>query len=287
MSTKSHTVTIRGKEIQGDKLLKTGIRRFIVTLQVLVHRKPKIEVPLGYERVKSEFSKPRQSADALYRSFIEAQINQHNETEYRMLELGCGDGSKSRVAELEPKKTIKVHYIGVDLSVKDMRFSKNVNAVLLQNDAVSFMNSHKGEKFNLVMSHSLLEHTNDDIELVRKSIEMIREEGVIIHVVPGSAALFAYPLHGIRHYTTNLLKSLIVSEKSKDLLFVCYASGGWLQSISWGLLRGFPSLLKSNLDFSNSKFGKRILRMSISVDNLLPSKAGIFYALVIKSNSKY
>jgi 2-polyprenyl-3-methyl-5-hydroxy-6-metoxy-1,4-benzoquinol methylase len=106
---------------------------------------------------------------------------------YRVLELGCGNGTVLRILQ-NACPTAKV--IGMDLFLEGLRFAKNrSNCLLIQGD----MRKHPfGEtKFDLIGCFDVLEHLRDDVEVLRGIHALLAPGGALFLTVPAHMSLWS------------------------------------------------------------------------------------------------
>jgi SAM-dependent methyltransferase len=115
--------------------------------------------------------------------------------EIRVLEIGCGSGTLTR---LLAEAGYRGEYVGVDIAD---RFDRTEQAEFcrqfFRTDAHSF--DPEGQ-FDLIISVSALEHIPDDRLLIRRLTTFVAPGGLQLHFVPSACGLFAYLWHGYRQY---------------------------------------------------------------------------------------
>ena len=116
----------------------------------------------------------------------------------RVLEIGCGSGSLTRIlGELG----YSGHYVGVDIGDRfDRRPQPGFEKSFVQADARQFGTK---EIFDLVISVSALEHIPDDIQLTPRLAGYVAPGGLQLHFVPSAWGLPVYLWHGYRQYTVS------------------------------------------------------------------------------------
>lgn len=128
----------------------------------------------------------------------------------RVLELGCGSGSLTRIlAEIG----YSGQYVGVD--VRD-RFDRTVQPefekAFICGDVCAFQTE---ATFDLVISVSVLEHVSEDHRLTLRMDEFVSPGGVQLHFVPSGWGLFVYLWHGYRQYTRASLAERFSPEQAE------------------------------------------------------------------------
>jgi len=114
----------------------------------------------------------------------------------RVLEIGCGSGSLTRIlAEIG----YSGQYVGVDI---DDRFDHTVQPGFEKTFVHTDVNQFKPEgKFDLVISVSALEHIPNDHQITKRLAGFVGSGGLQLHFVPSGWALLVYLWHGYRQYT--------------------------------------------------------------------------------------
>lgn len=134
----------------------------------------------------------------------------------RVLEIGCGSGSLTRIlGELGYSGS----YVGVDI---DDRFDRTpqpeFSKIFERTDARQF---RAEQSFELVISVSALEHIPEDIQVIRQLDRNVAPGGLQLHFVPSAWGLPVYLWHGYRQYT-----AASIAERFDPRTTVIYAMGG-------------------------------------------------------------
>lgn len=134
----------------------------------------------------------------------------------RVLEIGCGSGSLTRIlAELG----YSGQYVGVDI---DDRFDRTQQPEFEKTFVHTDVRRFKPEgKSDLVISVSALEHIPEDIQLTAHLGEYVAPGGLQLHVVPSAWGLPVYLWHGYRQYT-----AASIAERFDPRKTVVFAMGG-------------------------------------------------------------
>ncbi len=134
----------------------------------------------------------------------------------RVLEIGCGSGSLTRIlAELG----YSGQYVGVDI---DDRFNRIVQPEFEKTFVHTDVNRFKPEgKFDLVISVSALEHIPDDHQIIKRLAGFVGIGGLQLHFVPSGWGLPVYLWHGYRQYTVASLVERFDPHKT-----IFFAMGG-------------------------------------------------------------
>lgn len=134
----------------------------------------------------------------------------------RVLEIGCGSGSLTRIlAEIG----YSGEYVGVDI---DDRFDRTVQPEFEKTFVNIDVNRFQPEgKFDLVISVSALEHIPEDHQLIKRLDEFIAPGSLQLHFVPSGWGLPVYLWHGYRQYTADSLVKRFDPHKT-----IFFAMGG-------------------------------------------------------------
>jgi SAM-dependent methyltransferase len=128
----------------------------------------------------------------------------------RVLELGCGSGSLTRIlAEIG----YRGEYVGID--IKD-RFDRTVQPEFERAFVCADVYAFQPEAtFDLVISVSVLEHVSEDYRLAGRLDEFVSPGGIQLHFVPSGWGLFVYLWHGYRQYTRGSLAERFRSRQAE------------------------------------------------------------------------
>ncbi len=139
-------------------------------------------------------SPTRALAETFIRSEVPRLFGSHP---IEVLDIGCGSG---RMADLLAGGGLTGTYAGVDMHDK-FEVGKWGNPAFTSRFLLT--NAHDIEfdrKYDLVVSNSALEHIPDDARLIGKLNGVLSRDGVQVHLVPATWALFVYLWHGLRQY---------------------------------------------------------------------------------------
>lgn len=115
--------------------------------------------------------------------------------EIRVLEIGCGSGSVTR---LLAEGGYRGEYVGIDILDRfDHGDQAEFRRQFVQTDAHGF--EPEGQ-FDLIISVSALEHILDDHLLLKRFTAFLAPGGLQLHFVPSAWGLFANLWHGYRQY---------------------------------------------------------------------------------------
>lgn len=136
-----------------------------------------------------------------------------------VLDLGCGLGVYSTYLR---NLGYQLNYTGVDLNkdaTKHLSIDKNNNFILgnfdTENNKIfnQLSKLNKINKFDLILSHSFLEHVEKD-DLTINNLKKFFPETKQVHFVPASLSFFNYFRHGYRRYNNKKIRSM--SNKPKN-----------------------------------------------------------------------
>lgn len=129
--------------------------------------------------------------------------------ELRVLEIGCGSGSLTRLlAEVGYSGS----YVGVDIAD---RFDRTAQPDFRRDFVLA--DAHRFEpdgKFDLVISVSALEHIADDRRLIARLGGFLAPGGLQLHFVPSGWGLLTYLWHGYRQYSAASLEERFASPRT-------------------------------------------------------------------------
>jgi SAM-dependent methyltransferase len=114
----------------------------------------------------------------------------------RVLEIGCGSGSLTRLlAEFGYRGS----YVGVDVTDRfDRSAQSGFRREFVRSDAHRF--EPEGQ-FDLIVSVSALEHIPDDRDLIQRLSGFVAPGGLQLHFLPSAWGLPVYLWHGYRQYS--------------------------------------------------------------------------------------
>ena len=115
----------------------------------------------------------------------------------KVLDIGCGSG---RMSDLLGKAGFTGHYVGVDLQNRfaGARWQGGpFTTEFIEGDAHDLK---LPPGFDLVNSNSALEHIPDDGRLIARLQTLLVPDGLQVHLVPSTWALFLNLWHGFRQY---------------------------------------------------------------------------------------
>lgn len=134
----------------------------------------------------------------------------------RVLEIGCGSGSLTR---LLAESGYSGRYVGVDIMDRfDRAVQPNFQRDFVLADAHDF---ETDDRFDLVISISALEHVPEDRRLIDRLGRFVAPAGLQVHFVPSGWGLLTNLWHGYRQYTTVSLEERFGSQRT-----CIYAMGG-------------------------------------------------------------
>lgn len=97
----------------------------------------------------------------------------------KILELGSGDGFQSKKLTLYAKKVIATDYL-----LEEQKNEPNVQRI--QCDAENITKKFKKKEFDLIYSSNMMEHLQNPEKSVTESLQVLKDDGIIIHVMPNT-----------------------------------------------------------------------------------------------------
>ena len=194
--------------------------------------------------------------------------------EVSMLDIGCGSGY---IRKIFYDLGYKLFYAGVDIE-KHKNFEQ-FNQYTGASDFVKIKieDFNTSNTYDIVFSNCALEHIERDALAVKKSLELLKEDGVVIHIVPAFWSLFLYLRHGYRRYSINRLRKML--GRNVDI----YKLGGVFSFLLHLFFITIPEVfLKTNKPRQSNLYSKLLL-ISNRLDRLLPLCQSFY--LVVKNPS--
>lgn len=122
-------------------------------------------------------------------------IDRYLKPDMRVLDIGCGVGTISLYAASKGN-----YVLGIDISEKAVKAAMESAEVLgIKNasfKAINFLEADFQQKFDFVICSEVIEHLPDDKAVLKKTFELISNDGVLFLTVPSENA----PIHKIRRY---------------------------------------------------------------------------------------
>lgn len=206
----------------------------------------------------------------------------------KILDIGCGTGRYAESFIKFSKNSIH-KYLGIDI-YKDPKTDevakkyKNVKFEVF--DGVNLKDHFKG--VNLITTQSAFEHIPEDLNFFRQVAEYVKGVNypvMQIHLIPSSACLDLYQLHGIRQYTPRTVSKItrLFGDESKVIL---YKLGGQNSVDMHYRYITKPVFIERTFDLrdNNVEAYSRETLNAIKKDTEQTSNPA-FYALIIVSNS--
>lgn len=129
--------------------------------------------------------------------------------ELRVLEIGCGSGS---LTKLLTEVGYSGSYVGVDIADRfDRTAQPGFERDFVLADAHNFV---PDGQFDLVISVSALEHIPNDRKLIEQLAGYVAPGGLQINFVPSGWGLLTYLWHGYRQYTAVSLNERFDAQRS-------------------------------------------------------------------------
>jgi len=181
----------------------------------------------------------------------------------RALDIGCGSG---RMSDLLSKAGFAGHYVGVDLQNRfaSARWQDGAfTTEFLEGDAHDLVLQ---PGFDLIISNSALEHIPDDGRLIAHLQTLLAPDGLQVHVVPSTWALFLYLWHGYRQYGRAAIAARFPGQPP-----MVYLLGGAACFLVHFMLITVPEvLLRQSLRKRFPGLYAAVLRGALRVDHFVP-----------------
>ena len=132
------------------------------------------------------------------------QLTSRLKAGYRVLELGCGNGGMLRlIEECSPGGEV----VGMDLYAEGLRHARRRSACALVRGDVR--RAPFREAFEVVGMFDVLEHVQDDVDILEDVRRMLAPGGALLITVPAHRALWSYfdvAAHHARRYSCDELQ---------------------------------------------------------------------------------
>lgn len=208
---------------------------------------------------------------------------------FKIMEMGCGSGVYGDKFYNLLGDSLEF-YRGVDIiqNSKWEEYSLNKKLEFSLGNA-NLVSEHLND-INCIFTQSALEHFPADITYfsqISSYVKKCKYPVLQIHLMPSSACLKTYLLHGYRHYTPRSISSITNCFDDNSTFELFFLGGKKCNNLHFNYIT-LPGLLfrsdfrKIFFNRYKSKLVNSILKDSNSDDDLNPS----FYALIIKSNFK-
>ena len=208
-------------EINGDERLSVA-QRLKYLARNFLRNLPKGKPGIRHQRFHAERQRRTPATASPSRALTEAFLYRNLPRmlppgKLRVLEIGCGSGSLTRIlAELGYSGS----YVGIDI---DDRFDRTpqpgFDKTFVHADVRGFEPGKGGA--DLVISVSALEHIPEDLQLTSRLAGFVAPGGQQLHFVPSAWGLPVYLWHGYRQYS---LASIAERFDSRKVLV--FAMGG-------------------------------------------------------------
>lgn len=143
-------------------------------------------------------------------STLVSQITEKHNTNYKILDIGCGIGNVTTILKkFCPHGTV----VGVDLFLEALQYARHrTSCYLVQADAnaLPFPNN----MFRLICLFDLLEHLPNDTQVLHNLHSILAPDGVLLLTVPAYPSLWSYfdeASHHCRRYTLDDMQKKLIS----------------------------------------------------------------------------
>jgi len=172
-----------------------------------------------------------------------------------VLDAGCGNGSLSiKIAKRGYKVTAIDDYVNYFNIAK--KNAKGLNIKFIEGDLIKY---NFKEKFDTIILSGVIEHIKDDINLLKKMKNFLKDKGNIIILTSAYPFLYSNFDRSIGHYRRYSKKGLIKIIKKSGLKVKLIKN--------WNIL-GIPILiitkLLGNVPVSNKNFDKTFLNKTLN-----------------------
>jgi SAM-dependent methyltransferase len=258
-------------EISGDGGMTVTQRFHYLALNLAQNLRRRAAVPCRHSYCAGRLPRTPATASpgrALTESFLGRELQRLLPLrDIRVLEIGCGSGSLTRLlAEFGYRGS----YVGVDVADRfDHTVQHDFQREFVRADAHRF---EPDGQFDLVVSVSALEHIPDDRRLIQRLAGFVAPGGLQLHFLPSAWGLPVYLWHGYRQYGMAAL-----GERFDARRVTVYSLGGvasfllHFTFITLGEMLA-PLRLRNRLP----RLYGRLLDSSLRLDRWLPACAPMF-----------
>lgn len=203
-----------------------------------------------------------------------------------MLDTGCGSGNYgSRLIKWSGGAIVS--YTGTDVKEHPNWAVLRGKDTCLQftSSSADDIRRHIPEGTNFIMSQSAIEHFDNDLwyfKQIRDYVCSCKDSVIQVHLIPSSACLRLYGLHGVRQYTPRTISKITRLFNGFSYRILFNLGGAACNSLH------YEFIIKSGMDLRDLKaleYDQRLLA-AIEYDMQTPQTAPAFYALFIHSNWK-
>lgn len=139
--------------------------------------------------------------------------------EVKVLEVGCGTGFV--LQELSKFKNYKL--CGIELNIEGLKYAKKrlTNVEFIQLD---FRRTHFENEFDAVGAFDVLEHIDDDVQIIKSAYKTLKDDGLFFISVPQHMWLWGTQDDASLHKRRYTKDELITKLKSAGFLIVFHSS---------------------------------------------------------------
>ena len=194
-----------------------------------------------------------------------------------IFDIGCGYGYiRKNFTELG----YSGNYTGIAIN-KNKEFDKYGTPAFVSSFIKSKIEDYKtNKKYDLIISIFALEHIEKDKIAINKCNELMKSNGIQIHIFPSFPCLFLEPIHGYRVYTPKLVKKIFNKKP-----FKVYRIGGFFSFLLYFFYITIPVFLLATDKLRAKPQYFKLMKICIKLDKYLPFFS-YSYIIVVKNTLK-
>lgn len=192
-----------------------------------------------------------------------------------VLDIGAGSGY---VRDLLFKAGYGGEYTGIDIK-RHRNFTEAHQAFQSKLLKISAENFTPSCFYDLIISVTALEHMENDKKIFLQSASWLKQQGVLLFVVPSFWALFTYLLHGYRQYNPKKIKKITAGKNTR-----IYGFGGIGTFLLHLLLITLPERLAFSF-FRSRSWYPSMVSAGLSIDRYFPWPASMYAIVYLPSKN--